>query len=282
MRMEQHPIPRQITSFEFKLIGFMTLHQFIYMVVFALLGVLFWFIPLPLPLGFFTKLLAVVIGVAGIVFAMVPINDRPMDVFVKNLYKRLTSPTQYMYHKNNKSFEILNNLYFLADPHRVVAHVDAQEKLSRYMAKAHPRPTQEVAKSARLQGVNQALSARATPLTAATMKTVKSRGSAAGFAPIRTLATKQTKKPFFFGIAHNKKKTPLPNMLVYVKNSQDKPIRLLKTNPHGVFATFTKLPPGQYVLEAQDPNKKYFFDTIKVVLQDTNPHQIEITSKEMI
>src|SRR5438270_526220 len=32
--MEQHAIPRQITSFEFKLIGFMTLKQFLYLLVF--------------------------------------------------------------------------------------------------------------------------------------------------------------------------------------------------------------------------------------------------------
>jgi F-type H+-transporting ATPase subunit alpha len=31
--MEQHPIPRQITTFEFKLIGFMTLKQFLYILI---------------------------------------------------------------------------------------------------------------------------------------------------------------------------------------------------------------------------------------------------------
>ena len=31
--MDGHPIPRQITTFEFKLIGFMTLRQFLYLVV---------------------------------------------------------------------------------------------------------------------------------------------------------------------------------------------------------------------------------------------------------
>jgi hypothetical protein len=48
--MEQgHPIPRQITTFEFKLIGFLTLRQFIYLVIFIPAGYL-TFILFPIPL----------------------------------------------------------------------------------------------------------------------------------------------------------------------------------------------------------------------------------------
>jgi len=46
--MEQHAVPRQITTFEFKLIGFMTLRQFIYLLVFIPLGVVVYFLfPIP-------------------------------------------------------------------------------------------------------------------------------------------------------------------------------------------------------------------------------------------
>ncbi len=279
--MEQHPVPRQITSFEFKLIGFMTLRQFIYIIVFVLGGVVLWFFPLPFPLYLLTKALAIITGLMGLVFALVPINDRPMDVFIKNLIRRLTSPTQYTYHKHNSSMDMLSNLYFLADPHRVVSHIDAREKLSRYMSATHPRNQQDIQRSQRMQSVNQALAPRATPLAQTIQKNIP-RTTAASLAPMRTLATQPTKTPFFFGVVKNKKKTPLPNIMVYMKNTQNKPVRLLKTNTHGVFATFTKLAPGEYFLEPQDPNKTYFFDTIKVDLQQTNPKQIEITSKEII
>ena len=80
--MEQHPIPRQITTFEFKLIGFLTIKQFIYLLISIPIGVLIFYIfPVPI-LNFFLGLIVVLIGVA---FAFVPINDRPMEVWIKNL-----------------------------------------------------------------------------------------------------------------------------------------------------------------------------------------------------
>src|SRR5450830_869986 len=51
--MEQHAIPRQITTFEFKLIGFLTIKQFIYLLIFIPIGLLiFYTFPIPI-LNFF-------------------------------------------------------------------------------------------------------------------------------------------------------------------------------------------------------------------------------------
>ena len=97
--MEQHPIPRQITTFEFKLIGFLTLHQFMYLIVFLPLGyIVYRIFPIPL-LNMVTGAFVAALGGA---FAFLPVNERPLDVWIRNLFKRLTSPTQYMFHKENK------------------------------------------------------------------------------------------------------------------------------------------------------------------------------------
>src|SRR3989344_1816523 len=137
--MEQHPIPRQITTFEFKLIGFLTIKQFIYLLISIPIGVLIFYIfPVPI-LNFFLGLIVVLIGVA---FAFVPINDRPMEVWIKNLIKRLTSPTQYFFKKQNPAIYFLKNLIFVDDPHRVLSHIDSQQKLSKYLGNKTPANNQ--------------------------------------------------------------------------------------------------------------------------------------------
>ncbi len=71
-------------------------------------------------------------------------------------------------------------------------------------------------------------------------------------------------------------------MLIYVKDEKGNILRLLKTNPHGIFATFNPLPAGEYIFEVKDPKNTYNFDTMKIKIEDTNPKPIEIFSKELL
>lgn len=94
--MENHPIPQDITGFEFKLVGNMTLKQFAYVAA----GVIIAWIFFALPLFFLLKLMLIILfGGLGIAFAFVPIEGRPMDVMIKNFFKAALSPTQYAYQK---------------------------------------------------------------------------------------------------------------------------------------------------------------------------------------
>lgn len=92
--MEQHPIPQQISSYEFKLVGEMTLKQFLKAaggIIIALLinssGLLF-FIKWPLMLVF---------GAGGLALAFVPFQDRPLETWVLSFIKSIYSPTIYTY-----------------------------------------------------------------------------------------------------------------------------------------------------------------------------------------
>jgi hypothetical protein len=71
-------------------------------------------------------------------------------------------------------------------------------------------------------------------------------------------------------------------ILIYVKDTKGTPVRLLKTNPHGIFATYNPLLPGEYTFEMKDPKNIYFFDTMKIGIQEHNAGNIEIVSKEML
>ena len=277
--MEQHPIPRQITSFEFKLIGFMTLHQFLYLVVFFPSAfVVFKIIPIPI----INVMMALITAGFGIAFAFLPIQDRPLDVWIKNLWKRLNAPTQYTYHKNNPSITVLHDLYYVSDPHKVSAHIETREKLASYLTRTQPKPEPNIKK----QQIQSLLNKPPVPKTQPKTQAPAAQNTKTKTATPLPQALQQTveapNKPFLLGTVKNNKKIPLPGVLVYIKDKSNKPIRLLKTNPHGVFATFHTIPQGEYTIEPKDPKEGYFFDTMKITITSSPANPLEIHSKEML
>jgi hypothetical protein len=92
--MEQHPVPQNVTTFQFRLIGDMTLKQFGYLIGGAIGAYIMYKLPLPF---FFTWPLAILSALMGVGFAFVPIEERPMDVWVLSFIKSIYSPTQYVW-----------------------------------------------------------------------------------------------------------------------------------------------------------------------------------------
>lgn len=287
--MEQHPIPRQITSFEFKLIGFMTLKQFLYLVIFAPIG---YITSVIFPLPFVNVLLGIAVAGLGVALAFLPINDRPLDIWIRNIWKRLNSPTQFTYHKHNQPIALLQNLYFVSDPHQVMAHIESQQMLASYLAKTK----QTMPSTPQKKQVQQAfmshqptqavvvppLQTKTLPQTAQQVVQSYSSPVVEDKKPSPQQPLQADHKPFFIGTIKNGKRIPLPGILIYVKNNQNIPVRLLKTNQYGIFATFNTLPSGEYTFEIKDPKSSYLFDTMKLTIQDINTKSIELYSKELL
>lgn len=95
--MEQHPIPQNVTTFQFRLIGDMTVKQFAYLAIGAVSAYVAYKLPLPF---FFTYPLAGLCAFFGIGFAFIPIEERPMDVWVLSFIKNIYSPTQFLWQKD--------------------------------------------------------------------------------------------------------------------------------------------------------------------------------------
>ena len=70
--------------------------------------------------------------------------------------------------------------------------------------------------------------------------------------------------------------------MVYVKSSSEQAVRILKTNHHGLFATFHPLPPGDYAVNPKDLGGKYFFDTMNITVDEQQLPPIQIYSKEVL
>ncbi len=268
--MEGHPIPRQITTFEFKLIGFLTLKQFIYLIIFIPLAfIVFKLFPIPI----LNLLLAIVVVLLGIALAFVPVNSRPIDVWIRNLIKRLTSPTQFVFRKKNNPLYFLQDIYFVDDPHIISSHIKTQEKLNQYFRKKDEEKKLKQPK----KNLNKILLKSSKDL-----KGQKKTGQ-----PLKkNIPSKElrqvSKTPFFTGIVINNKNLPLPGILIYIKDEKNNKLRLLKTNPHGIFATFRPLPQGEYTFEIVDPSGKHFFDTIKTKIEKTNPKPFNFISKKVL
>lgn len=114
--MDNHPIPQDVTGFQFKLIGNMTVKQFAYLAS----GVVFAWIFFQLPINFLIKLpFCAFSAVLGIGLAFFPVSGRPMDLMIGNFIKALIRPTQFVYEKTG------GQLYY---PHKTTLAVAKQYK----------------------------------------------------------------------------------------------------------------------------------------------------------
>ncbi|EKD84936.1 MAG: hypothetical protein ACD_38C00139G0028, partial [uncultured bacterium] len=101
--MDVHPIPQNVTSFQFKLVGDMTLKQFMYLA--GGLGIAYFLFVLfahdyPLVWPFI-----IVIALLGIGFAFLPIESRPLDHWLAAFLKAVYSPTKRVWKKNGQTYK---------------------------------------------------------------------------------------------------------------------------------------------------------------------------------
>lgn len=94
--MENHPIPQDVTGFKFRLIGSVTLKQFLYLLGAGVVCLILYILPIPV----FVKIPLMIVPVAiSLCLAFVPIDGRPMDKMIMNFAKALPSENEYIYKK---------------------------------------------------------------------------------------------------------------------------------------------------------------------------------------
>jgi hypothetical protein len=94
--MENHPIPQDVTGFKFKLIGSITVKQFLYLLGFGILTT----VAFVLKVNIFVKVpLMLLFASIGAALAFLPIEGRPMDIMLMNFIRALPSENRYLYRK---------------------------------------------------------------------------------------------------------------------------------------------------------------------------------------
>jgi hypothetical protein len=97
--VEGHPIPQDITGFQFRLIGDMTVKQFAYLAV----GILFAWLFFSAHISVFIKFpIAAFFAINAVILAFVPIQGRPADTMLLLFFRALIKPNQYVYNGNQE------------------------------------------------------------------------------------------------------------------------------------------------------------------------------------
>lgn len=148
--MEPHAVPQNITQFEFKLVGDMTLKQFIYLAIGV--GVAYLsFVFLAARLPFFAWPVIVISSFLGVAFAFIPISDRPLDHWVGAFLKAIYQPTQRAWKRRDKAasgdplFASRLNVYLSSKASQLTPQVQLQQLVAAKAAVPYapsPKPAQ--------------------------------------------------------------------------------------------------------------------------------------------
>ena len=97
--MEQHPIPQQISSYQFKLVGDMTLKQFFQVAGGVIVSLIFYSTPLHPIIKWPIILFSAGLGAA---LAFLPFQERPLEKWIIAFFRSIYSPTLYTWKKTEK------------------------------------------------------------------------------------------------------------------------------------------------------------------------------------
>jgi hypothetical protein len=125
---QQHPIPQQISSYQFRLVGNMTLKQFFQIAGGALFSLLFYASNLPAlvkwPLVIFFALL-------GAALAFLPFEERPLEQWIIAFFQAVYSPTKFFWEKTAKPPVFFKEEAPVPKEHIVAPHGEAE--LEKYL-----------------------------------------------------------------------------------------------------------------------------------------------------
>ena len=293
--VEQHPIPQQISSYEFKLVGDMTLKQFLK----AAAGIVVALLINASQLIFFLKYpLMLIFGAGGLLIAFVPFQDRPLETWLIAFLRSIYSPTIYTYRKSTDE-----NWLGLSSRPKVVEVVEEKDKPpvkdeQKVKEFINSLPSVKQVESLKVEEVNvqnnigkigmvqeSKLPAREEP-PSETEADWRDKKADLGLKSEKLAATGQA----IFGEIPMPDKPDVPNMvvgmvtdvggkiiegaIVEIQDSNGNPARVLKTNPLGQFKTSTPLGNGKYLVITE--KEKYNFNRVEISLNNTIVDPIKI------
>lgn len=129
--MENHPIPQQISSYQFRLVGDMTLKQFFQIAGGCLISLLFYSSNLYPLIKWIFILFFVLLGAA---LAFLPFEDRPLETWIISFFKSIYSPTIFNW-KKIKGLPVFYQDEATTPQEKVIAK-EGQEKIEEYLKKS--------------------------------------------------------------------------------------------------------------------------------------------------
>lgn len=298
--MDNHPIPQDVTGFQFKLIGNMTVKQFAYLAT----GVVLAWILLQLPVNILIKFpFCAFSALFGAGLAFLPVSGRPMDLMIGNYIKALFRPTQFVYEKIGGQIYFPNKAPFAtvrnAKQYKNDFNPFPKDKLKTYLESLDAKPKKKVdekesnflmsisnlttdntphqsniAPNLNIPQVNlQPVATTQTlpPTAPLTKPEVSQHQNSSGQTKTAISTLREFSKTIgmpsvpdspnlITGITKDARGNALSNILVEVKDKDGHPVRAFKTNELGRFVSATPLINGAYTVEFEDPKAQNRFE----------------------
>jgi len=309
--MEQHPIPQQVTSYEFKLVGDMTLKQFLK----AATGIVLALLINSSGLVFFIKYpLIFLFGAGGLALAFVPFQDRPLETWVMAFFRSIYSPTIYTYRKKNNI-----NWLDIDLTKKIETEEDKEEKNRPLMTKKSSEKVKEFVASLPKIKIDETDSVEKKEVKGNIIKEeIKISEPVVEKVAMGKPETKKEKAPeaeddwrddatglnltkdthvatgravygdvplpiapkdpnVIIGMATDTDGKIIEGAIVEIEDVNGNPIRVLKTNSLGQFKTSTQVASGKYIIAIKKDN--YQFDSIEVELKGEIVQPLNIVAK---
>lgn len=259
----EHPVPQNVTSFEFHLVGDMTLKQFAYLaaglgsgyLIFVLLFSTHPFIAIPTIICFV---------LTGVALAFLPILDRPLDHWVIAFFKAVYSPTKGSLPFNEQTIRSRLQIY--------LSSLGAMPP--------QPLPASPLPKLVRLAPPIKPIIAPPSPQAPQPIL------QPPPMPPAPSLPLKEPKKQLILtsvpnvinGVIGDEQGNSIEGVIVVIHNSEGVPVRALKTNKLGQFSGATPLAPGSYTISLE--KEGFDLGSVSVTLRDEVLSPLLLTIKK--
>lgn len=217
--MQQHPVPQNVTQYQFRLVGDMTLKQFLELLGGIILAYLFYASNLIFIFKWPLALFSVFLGIA---LAFFPIEDRPLDQWVTNFIKSIYQPTRFIWKKTSKIPSVFS--YTPAPPDQVVV---ATKTIKAPSLPTQTTPTSDLSanESARLSSLDslfsqQPIQSNITPQPSVDQKptvSIRKLGSSSTQASVRATFTVAPIQPISTPAPATSPTVPAANTIIFAQ-----------------------------------------------------------------
>lgn len=317
MPVQQHPVPQQISSYEFRLVGDMTLKQFGYLAGGVVIALFFYGLPIA---AFLKWPLVLLSGFLGFAFAFMPIEERPLTTWLLAFIKAVFSPTLFVWQKKPRKPEIFEPIVSKISLLTTPAAPPDKEQLARYLktlslektkspldqkeeeflqqiaslfpaSQISPKPIKPPTFTLPIKEIPEAPKVKESEAPKRPPQKIPKPPIEAYLYPdwrkkmiVRAKTTKELPIPtppsipnIITGMVLDKNGEIIEGAILEIRNEQGIPVRALRTNKIGQFTIATPLENGSYEIEIE--KEGYKFDIIKFEAKGEIINPIEIRAK---
>ena len=255
--MRQHAIPQNILDVEFKLFTKFTLKEFAYLAIgIGFGGVMIYLTASNIIPGILGIPVFIISSGAGIFLGLVPVNDQDADVFIKNYISAISNPTQRVWMNKDMREERSKPEVKPSEDGQIIPK-DVKDKNKKIIGVGLDIKKEDAELEDGIDMLDKELNVEenlTTPPIDPNLLVITDSNIASYQFNIKSLDRLPGNINAWLCTKDFK---PIPNVIVYLKDSQQKILYDNRTGTNGYFLTNKMWDIGTYMLEFQHPVYKF-------------------------